>query len=236
MSHDQRHFGRHSTVKAPAALLLALAVALSCVPALTTPVHAQEAAETPVAPHWIDLPAGKFFVGGDDALGLLGYAVVDETGGAPWWTSYTLLGGASALGVPVSRPFLLPDAHTYQAFEFGVLRWRPGLPLAEVAETLDLMWAAGRDEWLVSNGVPAMAAGPDHTHLARIGWLTHEPLRDAYFSAIHPTAESGLPAALLRFGLPAGPPASDATGTLQRFDRAALRWDAETAAVSVLPV
>ena len=193
---------------------------------------AQEVPEEP-AVAWVALSAGAFFPLAEDPAGLTGYAVLDEASGAPFWSSYVLLGGHETLGAPLSRPFALPDARLYQVFEYATLRWTPGRETAEVAETLDLLWAAGRDEWLLERGVPALRA-PDASPLTRMAWLTDDAIRDAYFGTQYPGLETGLGAALARYGLPASLPEEREGGLIQRFDRAALRRDLTTGLVSAL--
>ena len=193
------------------------------VAAFSGPAAAQEPVQG-----WTNLPNGVYFTTGADEFGSLGYAVLDGPNGPPFWTAYVLLGGETTLGAPLSRPFLLPDAHVHQLFEYGMLRWHPGAAGAGLADTLDLMSAAGRDPWLQTRGVPVAAAlngqTPDQATVARLGWLTVDVIRDAYYSASYPGLDPSLAAAMLRYGLPASPPQPVGDGSIvQRFQRAALR-------------
>ncbi|HET7767138.1 MAG TPA: hypothetical protein VFN74_00085, partial [Chloroflexota bacterium] len=196
--------------------------------------HAEEAPEAS-APSWIAFAAGAFFPLGEDGAGATGYAVIDEPAGPPFWTSYVRLGGADSLGPPLSRPFALPDARAYQLFERALLRWTPGDSSAEIADTLDLLWAAGREPWLRERGVPSMRAD-EAAPLTRIGWLTDDAIRDAYFTAVHLDAEPGLSAALAAYGLPASLTEERDGQIVQRFDKALLTRDLTSGVISAFPV
>jgi len=203
------------------ALLLALCGWLAA--SFSAPAAAQEPVQG-----WADLANGGYFTTGADEIGLLGYAILDEPNGPPFWTTYVLLGGRATLGAPLSRPFVLPDAHIHQLFEYGMLRWHPGATGAVLADTLDLMSAAGRDTWLQARGVPAVVPLDDQTQdqatVTRLGWLTVNVIRDSYYSAPYPGLDPSLAAALLRYGLPSSPPEPLGDGGMvQRFQRAALR-------------
>ncbi|MGI8424229.1 MAG: lamin tail domain-containing protein [Chloroflexota bacterium] len=213
-----------------------LSAALVC--ALFSHPASAQSTEPPSQP-WLELPAGAFFSTGEDEAGAIGYAVLDEPGGAPFWTAFQTLGSVDGLGTPVSRPFGLPDARVYQAFARGLLRWTPGAPDAEIAELLNLLWAAGRDPWLNAHGVPPARRSTTQTDvppLDRMAWLTDDGIRDAYYSASHPGTDSGLYAALLRYGLPASEPVARDDAVVQRFDRAVLVRDVATGVLSTLPV
>ncbi|MBI3972910.1 MAG: lamin tail domain-containing protein [Chloroflexi bacterium] len=166
----------------------------------------------------------------------LGYAVVDEPDGPPFWTSFQRLGGVDALGEPISRPFILPDARVYQATQHGLLAWRPGAAHADFADLLDVMSAAGIDDWLLEQGIPRpvpVPVGPAAepalalaAALERLGWLTEPAIRRAYFGDA-PDAGRAIVHALTRYGLPASPPerfeAHEPPHVTQRFQRGVLR-------------
>ncbi len=232
-------------------MLLALIVVACCLWA--PPARAQEIAFAPdsatsVAVHTpsahstssatsrdsFDLANGRFYPTGEDGGGLLGYAVLDEPNGPPFWTSYQRLGGIEALGLPLSRPFFLPDANSYQLFQHGALQWQAGATAAGVADLLDLLSAAGLDIWLSGHGIPPAApelaprttsheAVSAATLAARLSWLSDALIRDYYFAATHPTAEGPRAAAFLRYGLPASPPEVAPASVTQRFQRVVLR-------------
>jgi hypothetical protein len=168
----------------------------------------------------VPLANGWFFPAGDDAS--VGVAILDEPGGPPFWTSYQRLGGVAVLGAPLSRPFLLPDGRFYLATAYALLVWQPGAALAEYADALDMMAAAGVDDWLLTQGVPRAERSADV--LDRLGWLSEPAIRDAYFGG----GEAGATPLLVseavgRFGLPASRPQAFDGQVTQRFQRGALR-------------
>ncbi|HEV2126723.1 MAG TPA: lamin tail domain-containing protein [Chloroflexota bacterium] len=183
---------------------------------------------------WVDLPTGRFFVQGHESAG---YAVTDDLSGPPFWTAYQRVDGADALGLPRSRPFLLPDAQIYQVFQYGALRWRPGASDAGIADLMDLLSAAGLDDWLAMRGVPptrAVSRGrrwldlddlerePASTLLERLDWLTEDVIRATYWSASFPGAVGQLRSAYLRYGLPTSRPELMGDLVVQRFQRGVL--------------
>jgi hypothetical protein len=97
-----------------------------------------------------DIPGGHFFTQangrpmGDSAAG---FAVTDE-GGTRFWSEFQRLGGVDALGYPASQRFVL-DGFTTQAFQKGVLQWRPEVGRAYFLNTFDLMHDRGLDDWLL---------------------------------------------------------------------------------------
>ncbi|MGH2351906.1 MAG: lamin tail domain-containing protein [Chloroflexota bacterium] len=179
----------------------------------------------------VRLPNGFFVPTTDDGLG---YAIVDETGGPPFATAFHRLGGVDGLGAPISRPFMLPDGRIYQATRYALLVWRPGATQAEVADALDLMGAAGLDDWLWARGVPrpvsetgdADPARAAAMALARLGWLTEPSIRQAYFGIDDGSGGITVDAlleALARYGLPASWPERFDDHMTQRFQRGAVR-------------
>ncbi len=76
-----------------------------------------------------------------------GYAITND-GGVNFYTGFLLLGGVPALGYPVSGRFIL-DGFVYQATQRALLQWDPGARRVNIANTFDLLSAAGYDEWLV---------------------------------------------------------------------------------------
>jgi hypothetical protein len=184
----------------------------------------------------VPLANGWFFLTGDDTS--TGVAILDEPGGPPFWTSYQRLGGVAALGAPLSRPFLLPDGRLYLATTYALLVWRPGAAMAEYADALDMMAAAGLDDWLLTQGVPRTerTAGV----LDRLGWLSEPVIREAYFGAAGAgdAAPLPVPEAVARFGLPASRPQAFDGYVTQRFQRGALRVTTagDGAPPQVLPV
>src|SRR5918911_763454 len=102
-------------------------------------------------------------------------------------SEYARHGGPKILGLPISRPFRI-GSDVYQAFDFGVLRWRTDTADTVLVEVLDLLHTAGRDPDLLRLGIPpSEQASPD--------WLTDPVLQDVYQHSVHP-----------KYGLPTSPP------------------------------
>ena len=92
------------------------------------------------------LPDGWYYTqtGGDTGHG---YAILDYSGLA-FWSGFQRLGGVPALGYPVSLRFNL-DGFVYQATQKALLQWNPGTSSVVIANTFDMLSAAGSDDWLV---------------------------------------------------------------------------------------
>jgi hypothetical protein len=75
-----------------------------------------------------------------------GFSVTDADG-VPLWTAFQSLGGADALGYPVSRRFVM-DGFTVQVFQKAVLQWRPEQKTFAFLNTFDVLHDRGRDDWL----------------------------------------------------------------------------------------
>jgi len=116
---------------------------------LTLP-RSPEAANAP-RPQDYDIPNGHFFTQangrppGDSAAG---FAVTDD-GDARFWSEFQRLGGVQVLGYPVTRRFVL-DGFTTQAFQKGVLQWRPEVKQAYFLNTFDVMHDKKLDDWLLT--------------------------------------------------------------------------------------
>ncbi len=96
-----------------------------------------------------DLPGGHFFTqanGRPPGVNAAGFAVTDE-GGVRLWSEFQRLGGWPAMGYPISGRFVL-DGFVTQAFQKGVLQWRPEANQAYLLNTFDLMHDRGLDSWL----------------------------------------------------------------------------------------
>jgi hypothetical protein len=96
-----------------------------------------------------EIPNGWFFTqtGARDGVG--GFAVTDE-GGVRFWSEFRRLGGVQAVGYPVSRRFT-DRGFTVQAFQKGVLQWRPEAASAWFTNVFDEMHDAGKDDWLFAH-------------------------------------------------------------------------------------
>ena len=127
-------------------------------------------------------PGGRYF-------GQTGFAVVDEAGGPQFWAGMRHLGGVRILGYPISRPYLAPDGLQYQAFQRGVLQWRPDIGEAWLANVMDWLHDAGHDDWLLSLGVPRQrnddGSLQDFAQIkaARLRWLTNAPIKRYFMQA-----------------------------------------------------
>ena len=98
-----------------------------------------------------EIPGGRFFTQANGRpLGSAGtgFAVTDE-GGVRFWSEFGRLGGPTAVGYPVTGRFVL-DGFVTQAFQKGVLQWRPEANQAYFLNTFDLMHDRGLDGWLLS--------------------------------------------------------------------------------------
>jgi len=98
-----------------------------------------------------DIPDGHFFTqtnGRPLGASAEGFAVTDG-GGVRFWSEFQRLGGVAALGYPVTQRFIL-DGFTTQAFQKGVLQWRPEVNRAYFLNTFDLMHDRGLDDWLLA--------------------------------------------------------------------------------------
>ncbi|HEX2922435.1 MAG TPA: cellulase family glycosylhydrolase [Chloroflexota bacterium] len=77
-----------------------------------------------------------------------GFAVTDD-GGVSFWSEFQRLGGVDVVGYPVTQRFVL-DGFTTQAFQKGVLQWRPEVKQAWFLNTFDAMHDKGLDDWLLT--------------------------------------------------------------------------------------
>ena len=119
-------------------------------------------------------------------------------------SEYGRHGGPKILGLPISRPFRI-GGDVYQAFDFGVLRWRTDTADTVQVDVLDLLHAAGRDPDLLRLGIPpAQQPTPE--------WLTDPVLDDVYQHSVHP-----------KYGLPTSPPTAMGPYVIQRFQRGLMR-------------
>ena len=89
-----------------------------------------------------------------------GFSVANAAG-IPFWSEYVRLGGLAELGYPISRRFMI-GADLVQAFQNGLLRWRPELGRAEIEPLSGPIT------------LPPPAAAPEPP--ARLGmWASHQP-------------------------------------------------------------
>jgi hypothetical protein len=119
-------------------------------------------------------------------------------------SAYQQHGGERSLGLPLSRPFRV-GADLYQAFEYGVLHWRPDDQQMVLLDVMDLLHTAGRDVALQRIGVPpADTPSP--------AWLSDTVLNEVYGAGVNPL-----------YGLPTSPPVDAGPYIVQRYQRGILR-------------
>ena len=118
-----------------------------------------------------------------------GYMVVDDDKGA-FWTEFRRYGGLDVLGYPVSQPFHYPASNDggywYQAFERGILQWRPNTGRAELANVFEQFSQNGLDADLEALGIPTPAAADAGSSFAadaerRMSWLSEPRFLARYF-------------------------------------------------------
>ena len=98
------------------------------------------------APDYV-VPGGWYYTQTGGGTGR-GYAITDYDG-IGFWQGFLRLGGVSALGYPVSSRFIL-DGFVYQATQKALLQWNPGSQSVNIANTFDMLSAAGYDDWLAA--------------------------------------------------------------------------------------
>lgn len=187
---------------------------------------------------WVDLQSGGradfaisrgwFFTEAGGGTGL-GYRVEDD--GVPFWREFQRLGGVGTLGYPSSRRFVGADGFTYQAFQRGVLQWRPEVGQAYLVNTFDDLTRHGDDASLARQGIPAPIAddgsGGDwnRARQIRFSWLT-DPRIAATFRA-NPNPRSiptwSLDQSIQLYGLPSSAPVRSGPFIVQRFQRISLQ-------------
>jgi hypothetical protein len=152
-----------------------------------------------------------------------GYTIQDD-GVARFWASFQSLGGVAALGYPSSHRFQMGDGFTYQATQGALLQWRPEFGRAALANTFEMLQAAGKDNWLEqAKGIPRPisddGSGGDWTRAksTRLGWLTNDGIRAQYLSA------GSEERAIELYGLPMSKPEKRGPFVVQRFQRIAFQ-------------
>lgn len=146
-----------------------------------------------------DVPGGRFYsqAGGGDGRG---YSVTDDSG-VRFWSEFRRLGGVSGLGYPISGR-LEWDGFTVQAFQRGILQWRPEVGRAYLVNVFDRLHDLGRDDYLWSfrqtpppRDWPEAGLSWSEVIRGRLSVLDRWPaLRAKYYSApIDPLTMYGLP-------------------------------------------
>ncbi len=128
----------------------------------------------PVPGGWFYAQESRFR---DDRAPFRGYTVVDDRE-ASFWTEFRRYGGVDVLGYPVSRRYRYPDdgGYLYQAFQRGILQWRPEESAARLANVSELFTQAGLDGLLEVEGIPRPRDSSPLPFAAdaarRMNWLT----------------------------------------------------------------
>jgi hypothetical protein len=141
-----------------------------------------------------------------------GYTVVDDDDAA-FWTEFRRYGGVDVLGYPVSRRYRYPDASgfVYQAFQRGILQWRPEEGRADLANVFEQFTQAGLDDALEIAGIPRPRPGTDLPFAddaeRRMGWLVEPRFLARYlFDPVEQVPFETQEQAWAFFGLPQSMP------------------------------
>lgn len=183
--------------------LLALAIVGVVFPFRPLSIASAEPPPAYLAPQQdFDIPGGHFFkqanrLGGN---GDTGYAVLDDDE-AKFWTEFRRLGGVDAVGYPISRRFKWNN-YVVQAFQRGVLQWRPEAKQGWFVNVFDLMHDTGFDDWLAKSKStpkpldPSFDAGKDWSKIVkdRQAILDANPaIKARYYASPDPMTFFGLP-------------------------------------------
>lgn len=151
-------------------------------------------------------PQTGFFVRNRDGVNLL--------------SEFDRMGGVRSLGYPVSRVYKA-GGFWHQAFQRAILQWRPPVNGAVLANVMDELYSSGKDDWLLSKGVPRHFSGDDgsrgnfsQAREERLSWLTNPRVRQAYL---------GVPDPVGFYGLPTSKPEQHGPFVAQRFQRGVLQ-------------
>lgn len=167
--------------------------------------------------------SGRFYTEAGQGKG--GYRISDD-GGIRLLASFIALGDVAALGYPSSQRFQLADGFTYQSTQGALLQWRPEHGRAILANTFEMLQAAGKDEWLdQAKSIPrpivddGSGGNWERAKQIRLSWLTDEGIKARYLSA------GSVERALELYGLPMSKPERRGPFVVQRFQRIAFqRW------------
>ncbi len=188
-----------------AGLLMALELATAFAPGMARAQSASSFTDYPVPGGWFYSQESRM---PDSQPPFRGYTVVDD-GEAAFWTGFRRFGALDVLGYPVSRRYRYPDANgdLYQAFQRGVLKWRPDLGEAELANIFDQFTEQGLDDQLEIVGIPRPRPRTDLEFAddaeRRMSWLSEPRFLARYF--FDPVYQAPFPAqeaAWDFFGLP----------------------------------
>lgn len=164
---------------------------------------------------------GHFFTEAGQGRG--GY-LINNDAGMSFHASFQALGDVSALGYPCSRRYQLADKFTYQATQGALLQWRPEYGRAILANTFEMLGAAGKDQWLdEAKGIPRPIADDGSNgdwrkaKDTRLSWLTDAGIKQKYLAA------GSVERAIELYGLPMSKPERRGPFVVQRFQRIAFQ-------------
>ncbi|MHB8620736.1 MAG: hypothetical protein ACYDAG_14385, partial [Chloroflexota bacterium] len=192
------------------------------------PATAAAAVPPPAYPANYDLPNGRFYTqtNGKASPPTSGYAVTDDAG-IPMWSELQRLGGVARVGYPVSTRYQ-DGSFIVQAFQKGILQWRPRQHRAVLLNVMDLLHDAGKDAALqAARQIPPQAstagdAGKSWTQVVQ-AHLSLLSFRNAGFKALF----NSVPDPLGTFGLPMSPITDEGPDYVIRLQRTAMQlWKA----------
>ena len=167
----------------------------------------------------------RFFTetGGGDGLG---FSLSDYMDGPQFLAAFERLGGEQVLGYPVSRPFVEEDGLVYQLTQRALLQWFPDESLVRLANLYQILEEAGLDDALFEQFIPKPlpddASSYNEAKATRLGWLTHDAIRDAYLQ--NPLVPGDVSVSIELYGLPMSMPEEFGPFIAQRFQRIAFQY------------
>jgi len=147
------------------------------------------------------------------------------------WSDYLGFGGFDTLGPPIGKQFEGRGGFYYQAYQRGVLQWRPDQQRAIPANTFDWLNEAGLDEALAAKGIPnAITSDGSHgdwlkARETRLGWLTNPEIKARFLANPNPSVYKtwNVDKSIELYGLPSSRPERFGPFITQRFQRIALQ-------------
>ena len=168
----------------------------------------------------------RFFTetGGGDGLG---FSLSDYMDGPQFLAAFERLGGEQVLGYPVSRPFVEEDGLVYQLIQRAPASVVPGTRASYVLANLyQILEEAGLDDALFEQFIPKPlpddASSYNEAKATRLGWLTHDAIRDAYLQ--NPLVPGDVSVSIELYGLPMSMPEEFGPFIAQRFQRIAFQY------------
>ena len=204
--------------------LVAVAAETTAVSA-ASPVHIP----LPAPPADYDLANGHFYTQANGRPGEVtpGYSVTDEAD-IPLWSEFQRWGGIATLGFPVSRRFQL-GPYVAQAFQKGILQWRPAQSQAVLANVMDLLHDSGQDDLLQSTRQipPPLSTSSDQGRSWDEIRQAHLNLLDFPNRAFEQTYNS-VPNPVALFGLPTSAITDEGVNYTLRLQRTAMQlWKSD---------